>query len=296
MKLTKDKNGIYCSEKFMDSTKTVKKFYQDYPFPNYEGKENKSKLKTLTKNNLFVQDLLREIGFGKKIIEIGSGTSQLSNLIASNSNSLVVAFDATYESLLLGKKFAQKNNISNCYFVCADISNINNIFYHNSFDYVICSGVLHHTKNPKENFFKIEKLLKDDGLILIGLYNKFGRLYSKFLKLIYFIFGQNILYLFDPILKNLKISKNQKISWIRDQYRHPIESSHTIDEVINWFKQANINPLELIPNLKECGSEIFKKHFLIHRIVIQFTMIFTQFGKDGGLFIMKGRKIHENNS
>ena len=42
-------------------------------------------------------------GFGKNVIEIGSGTSQLSNLIAAASNNRVVAFDALMSPYLWEK-------------------------------------------------------------------------------------------------------------------------------------------------------------------------------------------------
>ena len=42
-------------------------------------------------------------------------------------------------------------------------------------------------------------------------------------------------------------------SWIRDQYEHPVESLHTLDEVLTWFKKNNIEFINSIPscNLKD---------------------------------------------
>ena len=45
----------------------------------------------------------------KKVAEFGSGTSQLSNLLAAESNSKFFALDATLNSLKIGKDFAEKN-------------------------------------------------------------------------------------------------------------------------------------------------------------------------------------------
>ena len=36
---------------------------------------------------------------------------------------------------------------------------------------------------------------------------------------------------FDAVLKNQKHSKEQMQSWIRDQHIHPLESTHSFDEV-----------------------------------------------------------------
>lgn len=291
--MTKDINGIYVNTDFIESTNKVRSFYEHNPFPNYDDAEDKSKLIELTKNNIYIQEMLTDIGSDKDIIEIGSGTSQLSNLIASTSNNRVVAFDATYNSLMLGKEFAINNNIINCNFIHGDIANINKIFKNNSFDYVICSGVLHHTSQPYENFVKISKLLKNDGSIIIGLYNSYGRLYSKIVKFFYKIFGITVLNFFDPILKNQKKSKNQKISWIRDQYQHPLESCHTFDEVFSWFSKNNFSVYDTIPNISKNSLDISSSKLFFQRIILQFAMNFNQLGKDGGLYIVKGKKCQK---
>ena len=35
---------------------------------------------------------------------------------------------------------------------------------------------------------------------------------------------------------------------MQDQYLHPVESLHTIDEVLNWFKLNNIEYISSIPS------------------------------------------------
>ena len=293
IKISTDDNGIYIDRSFRESTKNVQDFYKNNPFPNYQGKEDRMSLIDHFSKNTYLQDLISKIGFGKKIIEVGSGTSQLSNLIALMTNNNVIAFDATYNALKLGKDFADKNYIHNIRFVQGYIVNINKLFNLNDFDFVFCSGVLHHTSEPFENFMKITEILKENGQIIIGLYNKYGRLYSKLLKILYKIFGKKILYFFDDVLKKQKISKEQSESWIRDQYIHPLESTHSIDEVFKWFKLANIKTTSTIPDLTVVSKNIEKKINLIPRIFVQFFMNFNHLGKDGGLFIVEGIKIRK---
>ena len=45
----------------------------------------------------------------------------------------------------------------------------------------------------------------------------------------------------DPTLRNLKFNESEKNAWIRDQYIHPIDSLHTIDEVLIRFENNQIN-------------------------------------------------------
>ena len=167
----------------------------------------------------------------------------------------------------------------------------------NYFDFVWCNGVLHHTKDPYKAFQIVSKALKDEGYILIGLYNKIGRIRTLFRKYLSKIFGLKVLEIFDPTLKHLKISKEERKSWIKDQYFHPIESLHTLDEVLNWFKNNNIEYISSIPS---CDFEVVQNYdnlfskssegSFYSRIINQISMIFNRLGSDGGLFIVIGKK------
>ena len=113
-------------------------------------------------------------------------------------------------------------------------------FQENFFDVVISNGVLHHTKDPYGAFKILIKSLKKEGYVLIGLYNKIGRIRTIIRKYLYKIFGKRFLMIADPTLRNLKDNPEQQNAWIRDQYIHPIESLHTLDEVHYWFEKNNI--------------------------------------------------------
>ena len=59
---------------------------------------------------------------------------------------------------------------------------------------------------------------------------------------------EKIIKIIDPTLKNLKLDEEEIDAWIRDQYMHPIESLHTLDEVLNWYKLNNIEYISSIPS------------------------------------------------
>ena len=65
----------------------------------------------------------------------------------------------------------------------------------------------------------------------------------------------------DPTLRNIKKDNKQIKSWIRDQYEHPVESLHTLDEVLDWFNSNNIEFVNSIPrcNIQEEDENIFEK-------------------------------------
>ena len=276
-------------------TLKVKEFYQESSFPNYKIDDNKHTILQIGDNNWLMRELKKFIGYNKLVIDVGSGTCQFSNYLAIGTNNQIYAFDSSLQSLKLGKEFAEKNNIQNINFVRGDI--FDKIFKDEVFDFVWCNGVLHHTKNPYEAFKSIIPCLKKNGYIFVGLYNKIGRFRTKFRKYIYKFFGKEILIKLDPVLRNISKKNQDKINaWIKDQYTHPVESTHTFDEILRWFKMNNV---EFINSIPECSSfnnsikSFFEKNSkatFVERIIQQFIMIFTSFGAEGGVFIFIGKK------
>ena len=275
-------------------TKKVTDFYKDSPFPNYKTEDNKTTISAKGNNNVLTSQFKKFIGYNKNVLEVGCGTGQISNYFAVGTNNKIIGLDPTIESLKLASNFAKKNEIKNVNFINADI--LDDVLKDNSFDFVWCSGVLHHTKNPYEAFKVTTKCLKNEGYILIGLYNKFGRIRTIVRRFFYKLFGEQFLKIFDPTLRNLKNDNQEQKAWIRDQYIHPVESLHTVDEVLEWF---NENKIEFINSIPACDfnddnfEDFFKKQptgTFYSRIMNQISMIFTNLGSDGGLFVLVGKK------
>jgi ubiquinone/menaquinone biosynthesis C-methylase UbiE len=292
----KYKDDIFFSEIRCSTAKEVSKFYSKAPFPNYQGYEDAQTLERKITENPFLNDLKRHIGFNKKIIEVGSGTCQLSLGFAVGTNNLVVAMDPTSESLKLGKDFAKINNINNVTFLNSDI--FDDAVQDNFFDVVWCSGVLHHTKDSKKGFEIISKWVIEDGLIIIGVYNKFGRLRTNFRQVIYKVLNKSklsvrLVSFLDPYLRK-NLSEEKREAWFSDQYDHPIERKHSIDEVIGWFEDNNIAFVGSIPGSSLEFNTVSKmngfKGSFITRVISQITMLFSNLGAEGGLCIVVGKK------
>jgi ubiquinone/menaquinone biosynthesis C-methylase UbiE len=281
-----------------DTAKLVEEFYSDSPFPNYDNLESIFDLRMKVEGNEFTKNVKRFIGLGKRVIEVGSGTSQLSIALASGTNNLVVAFDPTLESLRLGSDFSRKSGVSNCIFVNGDI--FSNPFLDEYFDIVWCSGVLHHTENPKKGFEVITTWLKTEGYVVIGLYNLYGRIRTIFRQKLFRLLGSGkfaklIVSLLDPTLRQ-DISNEKKKAWFQDQYQHPVESLHTLDEVLGWFDENNI---EFVSSIPTCDFEDVNYNYMffnqnngsiVTRFISQLGMLFSKLGQNGGLFVVIGKK------
>lgn len=293
-------DDIICFESNDSVAIKVKDFYEDDPFPNYKKKDNIVSILKSGDNNQYTYNLKKFIGNDKNILEVGAGTCQLSNYLSIGSNNRIIAFDLNINSLKLGSNFAKKNGIKNVEFVCGDI--FDDIFEDNYFDIVLCNGVLHHTKNTQAALKESIKYLKKDGYILVGLYNKIGRIRTHIRRYLYKFLGKKFIILLDPVLRKIPEDSQDKIdAWIKDQYEHPVERSHSFDEVLNWFNDFGIQYINSYPT---CGitdihnnDEVFVNFFnqgnkrtFFDRILSQFTMIFNRQGSEGALFLFLGRK------
>lgn len=282
-----------------DKEKTFEKvssFYNAIPFPNYEDNESKNKLLSKGDSNFLAKKTKEFLGFNKKILEVGCGTAQLSNYLAIGTNNKIYALDSAIGSLKLGYQFSQKNHINNIEFIEGDLTK--EIFQENSFDFIWCNGVLHHTRDPKLGFKQICKSLKSNGYILLGLYNRYGRLRTIFRQIIFKYISKKIAIFLDPYLRKLnkekKRNKSKIDAWINDQYQHPVESVHTFDETLDWFKEYKIEFINSLPSIDLINNEnIFKKKnqgnkYL--RLISQIIMLFGKLGSEGGLYIFIGKK------
>lgn len=290
-KEAKPNNGIFLTKITNDTANKISDFYNNNPFPNYKKDENITDLIFNTRENTFIQELVKICDKKKTVIEFGSGTCQLSMTLASLTNSNFFAFDVTLNSLKIGRDFAKKNFINNIFFFQGDI--FDNLFNEEVFDIVISNGVLHHTKDPRLAFSTIAKTLKKNGYIVIGLYNYIGRIKNYFYKFLFKTFGLKVIKFIDPILK--KKEDDQIIAWLEDQFNHPVESTHSYDEIFDWFDNNNIDFVCSYPSCNFLSDKTFEikkenKSNFLSRLLVQINIIFSSFGSDGALFLMIGKK------
>ena len=286
---TDKKNSKKDSEKLIN----VKKFYTKHPFPNYNDFDNIQNFIKLARKNHLSKLLSEQIGDNKKILEVGCGTGQLTNYLAATTYSKqIYGTDLSLNSLKLADNFKKKNELTNIDFIQMNL--FHPCLKKNSMDLVISNGVIHHTYNPEFGFSKIAELVKPGGYIIISLYNYLGRLITLINKFLYKIFGIKGLFI-DKYLKS-NISSRKKTSWIQDQYNHPVESLHSIGEVLNWFREKRISFVSSIPKIHgafNLDEQIFKAQNegdFIDRFNTEFEMILNYQFKEGGLFTMIGKK------
>ena len=276
-----------------DVTLDMKGFYEKSPFPNYDDIDDAGTLIKKSHEGVFAKMLNDQIPFNIRVLEVGTGTGQLSNFLGIAQRHVFGA-DMTINSLMLANQFKEKNNLIRTGFYQMNL--FKPIFKEKRFPVVICIGVLHHTSDPFGGFESIARLVANNGYIIIGLYHTYGRLITDTRRMIFKLTGNHFKWL-DPNLKNLEVNHNKKMSWFNDQYKNPHESKHTIGEVLKWFKKTGFEFVYGIPNpvfsQQFSGNDLmFRKHSsgtLVDRFLVQLKMIFTG-SQQGGFFIMIGKK------
>lgn len=277
-----------------DVTEIVKAFYEENPFPNYDDIDSEETLMEKAQKGIFAKLLDEQIPQGAFVLEVGCGTGQLTNFLGMHYNRRVFGSDMCLHSLRLAQGFRDRCGIKNAGFVQMNL--FRPAFKEQAFDLVVSNGVLHHTADPLGGFKSIAKLVKPGGIIIIGLYNKWGRLTTDFKRFLFRVTADKLAFL-DAHMRNKQYNADRKRAWFYDQYKHPHESKHTYSEVIQWFEQNGFEYQFSIPKIEIGAFANDEQLFEPHDQGTKFTRFFTELemlmqgGADGALFIMIGRKV-----
>lgn len=276
-----------------DCTDVIKAFYEETPFPNYDDFENVGDLLQKARKGLFAQLLNEQIPFNVRVLEVGCGTGQVSNFLGV-AHRIVFGADICLNSLKLGEEFRRKGGLERVGFYQMNL--FRPIFRPASFALVICNGVLHSTSDPFAGFQSISRLVRKGGYIIIGLYDKYGRLATDIRRLIFKLSHDHFKFL-DPQLRKKESSDAKKRAWFMDQYKNPQESKHTPEEVLEWFDRTDFDFVNSIPKLKAFetfskSEKLFKPNprgnWFDHFIVNVKSLL--KGSKEGGFFVMIGKR------
>jgi len=276
-------------EEGTEVTAKIRSFYEETPFPNYEGLEEFGELVSKGQSNPFSRQLLEAIGYNKTVLECGCGTGQMSHFLQLNNNH-VLGIDLSLSSLGLAVEHKQRNQLSRANFCQMNIFDL--AIKDNSFDVVISHGVLHHTFDARRAFASIVKKCKPGGIVMVGLYNKPSRfptwLRSKLIR----FFGPKI----DYVVRNRIRDSRKAEVWIKDQYFNPHETWHSIDEVIQWFEECGVDYVNCSPAILDSSGEDATGLFETSdpgsrwsRTITQLSWLGT-IAREGALFDVVGKK------
>lgn len=167
-------------------TDQIKQFYNTIQFPGAYTMED---LKFYDQGifNTYLKEIDNVLTDNIKVLDIGCGTGLISNLFALKYYSKFTAIDFS-NSIDFAELFAVKNNINNVTWIKDDFLDFNT---NEKYDVIICCGVLHHIPEYKKALNKIKSLLNPNGVLVLAVYNKYGKVLKKYISIDY---QSNILY------------------------------------------------------------------------------------------------------
>lgn len=277
-----------------DVTQDMKAFYEENPFPNYEDLDNIGSLIQKSLDRGFPEMLNRSIPPHATVLEVGCGTGQLGNFL-SIAGRRVLSVDMCLNSLRLAQRFKEHQGLTGGTFAQMNLFRLP--LRAAAFDVVICTGVLHHTNDAQEGFRGLLSFLRPGGHVIVGLYNRYGRLKTRTRRVLTRWIGDRVAAL-DPYIRGHRVEGEKRQAWVMDQYRNPHETLHTMDEVLRWFAAAKISFVRALPSTV-FGSrfEMDYHHSLfepegpssrVDRLLSQLQQM--RHDTEGGLFIMIGTK------
>lgn len=275
-----------------ERTDAVRRFYERAPFPGYPPHDSLQALRVRAERSPFPRLIDRAIPGDARIVDLGCGTGQMS-LFLARADRVIVGADMTRASLQLGADAARRFGIDRVQFVETDLQRPG--LKRGAFDVVYSSGVVHHTPDPRASFVRLAQLACPGGTIVLGVYNAFARVPAKLRRLAARLSGFRLIP-FDAVLGGRQHEPARREAWLRDQYQHPEEHSHTLAEVQGWFAENGVEYLRTYPSamLDDEPEDLFARaedNWLLEGWLTQLAWMWT-LGREGGLFFSIGRRAY----
>lgn len=162
---SKIKDRIPSATAIEDSvSEQVRDMYEAFPYPRWR----------YLPQNLSRENAEAGVPARARILVAGCGTGHESATIAKAfPDADITAIDLSKSSLAYAAARAEDMGLSHVSFAQGDILRLDPDG--EKYDYIVCTGVLHHMKDPVAGWRALRNLLKPKGLMRIGLYSEAGR-------------------------------------------------------------------------------------------------------------------------
>lgn len=292
-------------EQLTEVGKTVQAFYAANPFPAFDVTKYRTRDDVRERASPYVKMLDKQLPHTATIADIGCGTGQLVNFLALREGRTITGADFSAVSLGYARSLKEKFQLDNLTLVQDNVLELS--LPSNTYDYVFCNGVLHHTGQPFKGFQHVARIAKPGGYVTVGLYNTYGRIVHSTVRWLSTHTGPlgqpiadwGVRQMLGKQYEDFDIEK--KRTWWADQFAHPHETVHSVNEVLRWFDECGLDYAASLPPIEPGADEghvnMFPRktfppntrgrHFMA--VVKQLTWIWS-LRWTGGYFLVVGRK------
>jgi SAM-dependent methyltransferase len=160
----------------------VKAQYEHLPYPPCDPRDEYKRLQRtwledLPMMNHYCYQGRETFGKGFRVLVAGGGTGDATIFLAEQlrgTDAQIVHLDLSSASIAIAKERAAIRKLANIRWVQESILNLPSLDL-GRFDYINCSGVLHHLADPDAGLVALKSVLKPDGAIALMLYGAIGR-------------------------------------------------------------------------------------------------------------------------
>ena len=220
--------------------KQYNKFLYPEPIENMKELIDSNSYAEMCNANIFWDKYFPEKKYTDKlnVLSAGCGTNQIINLALENPNWTIHGIDLSEASIDFVHKQIKKYDLKN---VTAEVKDIFDIDYKNEFDFVISTGVIHHTKQPKEALKKLVDATNSSGALHI---------------MIYALYARKTIYDIQKIMRYLDIEQDEKgINFVRNYIEnmpedHPYKIHYSVktDKYDAGIIDTFLNPQDVAYN------------------------------------------------
>ena len=160
----------------------VRRQYEDYPYPERDPEDEGTRLvRTLLENldrmNFYCFRGRRDFHDSFRALVAGGGTGDATIFLAEQlkgTNASVVYLDFSGNSMEIARRRAEVRGLENITWIRGSLLELPDMGL-DAFDYISCTGVLHHLEEPESALAALQAVLKDDGAMGLMVYAKYGR-------------------------------------------------------------------------------------------------------------------------
>jgi 2-polyprenyl-3-methyl-5-hydroxy-6-metoxy-1,4-benzoquinol methylase len=243
-----------------------KKFYEEYPYPwaplKFESVLDPD-FEVVMLNQTLGDWQHKMIPPNAQIWIAGCGTNQAVYTALKFPQATVLGSDLSTVSLDRSASIAKELGIVN---LSHQAESIHQTHYKERFDYIICTGVIHHTANPLDTLRTLSTALKPEGVLELMVYNRFHRIETTALQKAVQILSEakaphsfaSELDIAKMILKQASLKHPLAIylendedalddSLLADLFIQPVEHSYTVESLAEMATLCNLQLL--LPSL-----------------------------------------------
>jgi SAM-dependent methyltransferase len=160
-----------------DRDRAIRAFYESHPYPPPVASLDQRLDRYRDPRRRRAQNLLlwplEKPWPDRSILVAGCGTSQAARHALMEPDARVTAIDVSETSLRHTRELQQKHDIRNLRLQRLAIERIGELG--ETFDQIVCTGVLHHLSDPDAGLRALRDVLARDGAMLIMVYAPYGR-------------------------------------------------------------------------------------------------------------------------